>query len=330
MNLVRAEFGRLTARRFVQLMVVLLIAAFGVTIATTLAGSHAPTPTELARAEAQAAQHRQETRQWYADCLAAQDDGFPSAPDYPRDCEDLLPTRVEASDFLYGVFVFDRQIRPLTYFLVTFLALFGFLVGASYVGADLNSGGMTNLLLWKPRRMVVLGTKLGTLLTGVLAVAVLASSLYLGAFWVIAQVGGLPGDLDAEFWRWLSLIVGRGFVLIGLTTALGFAIAILGGHTAAALGAVAGYAVVWEAGARIVMGIVETPRSEQWMLSTHVGAWMVGEIDLWDPNICRGETTFTCDGSYTITWLPALLVLLVVVGAAVTAAFLVFRRRDLA
>lgn len=42
MNLVRAELERLAARRFVQLMVVLLAAAFAVTVVTTLAGSHRP------------------------------------------------------------------------------------------------------------------------------------------------------------------------------------------------------------------------------------------------------------------------------------------------
>ena len=34
--------------------------------------------------------------------------------------------------------------------------------------------------------------------------------------------------------------------------------------------------------------------------------------------------------AYTLTWLPALWVLLAVVGAVVGAAFAVFRRRDLA
>ena len=49
------------------------------------------------------------------------------------------------------MFTFAEEAEPLLYFLIAFLALFGFLVGASYIGADLNSGGVVNLLLWRPR-----------------------------------------------------------------------------------------------------------------------------------------------------------------------------------
>ena len=60
MNLVRAELERLTARRFVQLMLVLLAVAFAVTVATTLAGSHQPTATELQQANWQVEQIKRE------------------------------------------------------------------------------------------------------------------------------------------------------------------------------------------------------------------------------------------------------------------------------
>jgi hypothetical protein len=58
-NLVRAELERLSARRFVQLMVVLLVLAFAVTAATTLAGSHKPSASELISAREQATEARQ-------------------------------------------------------------------------------------------------------------------------------------------------------------------------------------------------------------------------------------------------------------------------------
>lgn len=328
MNLFRAEVSRLAARRFVQLMVVLLIAAFGITIATTLASSHQPTRSEIAAAETQAAQQRRELRPSYERCLSDQRNSPRSR--FSEDCEAINPERVDREDFLYGVFVFEREIRPLTYFLVAFLALFGFLVGASYVGADLNSGGMTNLLLWRPKRMTVLGTKLGTLLGAMLAGSVVASALYLGAFWTIAQTTGLPGDLDRAFWRWMALTSGRGLALILGVTALGFAIATLGRHTAAALGAVAAYAIVWEVGARIVLDIVEASRPEQWMMSTYIGAWMSGAVHLWDRNACAGTGFGSCDGQYTLTWVHGAAVLGILFVGFVVVAFANFRRRDLA
>ena len=79
MNLVRAELERLAARRFVQLMVVLLVLAFGVTAATTLAGSHKPTAVELSDARNQAAEARQSMEDTFQRCLARKNGTIPSS-----------------------------------------------------------------------------------------------------------------------------------------------------------------------------------------------------------------------------------------------------------
>ncbi|MFG2045857.1 ABC transporter permease subunit [Micromonospora sp. NPDC048935] len=334
MNLVRAELERLSSRRFVQLMVVLLALAFAVTAATTLAGSHKPSASELNSARQQAAEARQSMEAAYQQCLARQNGTLPQADMdqyFPRECSEIDPVRQErlpiAADFLPGVFSFAQQAQPLLYFLIAFLVLFGFLVGASYIGADLNSGGVVNLLLWRPRRLTVLGAKLGTLLGTVLVLALLASVAYLATFWVIGQTAGLPGRLDGDFWSSLGAVHGRGLVLVLLASALGFAIATLGRHTSAALGAAAAYGVVWELGARLVLEIVDARRPDQLMLSSHIGAWLTGEAEFWDPKPCAG--TAYCDSTYSLTWGPALLVLLVLTGGLTAAAFAVFRRRDL-
>ncbi|MEU0550793.1 ABC transporter permease subunit [Micromonospora sp. NPDC005979] len=336
MNLVRAELERLSARRFVQLMIVLLVLAFGITAATTLAGSHQPSAQELSSARQQAIEARRSMEVSYQQCLARRDGiSTPDTQDYlPADCSDMDPAQQDrlpiASDYLSGVFNFAEQAKPLLFFLIAFLVLFGFLVGASYIGADLNSGGVVNLLLWRPRRLTVLGTKLGTLLAAMLALAVVASVAYLATFWVIGQTAGLAGRLDGDFWSSLGAIHGRGLVLVLLATASGFAIATLGRHTSAALGVVAAYAVVWELGARLVLAIVDARRPEQLMLSTYVGAWLSGEVRIWDSQLCRRNFSGTsCEGFYTLTWRPSLAVLLAVAGGLTVLAFAAFRRRDL-
>ncbi|MCM0678509.1 ABC transporter permease subunit [Micromonospora phytophila] len=336
MNLIRAELERLGARRFVQLMVVLLVLAFGITAATTLAGSHRPSAAELADAQAQAAAERRNMEQIHDRCLANQRGNLPEeqSEDYfPADCSEVDPALRDrmpvAADYLNGVFTFANDARPLLYFLIAFLVLFGFLVGASYIGADLNSGGVVNLLLWRPRRMTVLGTKLGTLLGTVALVSVLASAAYLAAFWLIGQVAGQPGHLGGEFWSALGGIWGRGMVLVLLATAAGFAIATLGRHTSAALGALAAYAVVWELGARLVLEILDAPKPDQWMLSSYLGGWLTGRAEFWDDQACTNGYSGYCDGLYALTWAPSLAVLLGLTGALTVAAFALFRRRDL-
>lgn len=193
------------------------------------------------------------------------------------------------------MFSFANQALPLLYFLIAFLVLFGFLVGASYIGADLNSGGVVNLLLWRPRRLTVLAT-LGTLLGMVLVLALIASVAYLATFWVIGQTAGLPGRLSGEFWRSLGAVHLRGVVLVLLASALGFAIATLGRHTSAALGAAAAYLVVWELGGRLILEIIDARRPDRFMLSSHIQAWLTAKADFWDT--CPGSSgTAYCDGS---------------------------------
>ncbi|MGW5671506.1 ABC transporter permease subunit [Micromonospora sp. NPDC003776] len=335
MKLVRAELERLAARRFVQLMVVLLLVAFGVTVATTLAGSHRPTPDELSRARAQAAEAVAQMEATHTRCLRIKTgEIIPDENDYlPRDCAELDPALrsepISTANYLSGVFVFAQKAKPLLYFLVAFLMLFGFLVGASYIGADLNSGGVVNLLLWRPRRWTVLGTKLGTLLGGMLVLSAVASAAYLGLFWLIGQTAGLSGGTNAEFWGSLGATYGRGLGLVLLTSALGFAIATLGRHTAAALGTVAAYLVVWELGARLVLDIVDATRPERWMLSSYVAAWLNGEVQFWDRFACNGVSGSFCEGFYRIGWGSGLAVLLTLTVVLVAAAFTAFRRRDL-
>ncbi|WBC14372.1 ABC transporter permease [Micromonospora sp. WMMA1998] len=335
MNLVRAELERLAARRFVQLMVVLLAAAFAVTVVTTLGGSHRPTGVELGRAQAQAAEEVRRLELAHDRCLRIKAGTLTADEnDYlPRDCAQIDPAQSDtlptASDYLSGVFVFAKEAEPLLFFLIAFLALFGFLVGASYIGADLNSGGVVNLLLWRPRRPTVLAAKLGTLLGGLLALSVLASVAYLGSFWLIGQASGLTGRTGGDFWVTLGAIWARGLVLVLATAALGFAVATLGRHTSAALGTVAAYVVVWELGARLVFQILEVGRPDRFMLSSYLAAWLNGEVRFWDGNACSTGISGFCDGSYTLTWVSGMVVLLGLTAALVAAAFTVFRRRDL-
>ena len=114
---------------------------------------------------------------------------------------------------------------------------------------------------------------------------------------------------DGDFWPSLGLIWFRGVVLVLFAAAAGFAIATLGRRTAAALGAVTAYAVVWELGLRVVMEVVNMPRAEDWMLSTYLDAWLTGEARLADATVCSGVTGY-CDGSYQLGWGLGLTVLL--------------------
>lgn len=326
MNLVRAELYRLVARRFTQVMLVLMLGAFGITFATTVASTHTPTQSEVIRAREVAEQQRQYLRSALAECEARRADALRAGNiRFAEDCRYLDPNRVRLEQYLNGVFVFADSAGDLVYFLTAFLALFGLLVGASYVGAELTSGGMTNLLLWRPRRAAVLGAKLGTLLGAVGLASIVSIVGYVGSFRALAEAAGLPGNLDAGFWSQLGLLCLRAWALGLVFTALGFGIATLGRHTAAALGVMAGYAVLWEIGARIVLNVIRFPHGESVMLSNYVAAWMTGRTDI--SEVCGGP-----DGcmTYTLTLWHAAAVFAALSLLVVGGAFASFRRRDLA
>jgi len=280
MNLWKAEVQRLLARRFVRVLAILLLAAFGLTIFVTVASSRQPTGDDWANATAQAQSENQVRRQLYTECLAAHGPDA-TAVDRAKFPDRCVYTEVQPEDFLYETYVFRTSIKPLIAFLAAYLALFGFLVGATYVGAELSSGGMTNLLLWRPKRMEVLGAKLGVLLGSVGAFSILFSALYVATFYGIAQATGYVGSIDSALVSDLALMLVRGLGLVLIVTACAFGVAALGRHTAASLGLATAYVVVWEGGARLVMEMLNTNMPDPWFLSTYIGAWMVGHLDLY-------------------------------------------------
>jgi ABC-2 type transport system permease protein len=320
MSLVKTELNRFFSRRFILIMIVMLFAAFGVTVATVIATSERPTEAMWAQARQSADQQRSYLAHEYENCRNALTD--------KRQCENLNPAQVKPEAFLYGVFQFTREIKPLLYFLAAFLGLFGFLVTASFIGSELTSGGMTNLLLWRPQRMTVLGAKLGVALLSVAAIGVVYTTIYIGTFYGIAQTTGYTGVITPRFQQELAGLILRSIGIGLFASALAFAIATLGRHTAAALGAFLGYVIVWEGGARLVAELVTNGRGniDPWFLSSYIDAWFTGEHRYYTGAVYYDHIT-----SYSSIYLwHSAVVFLAIVGVLGLAAFFNFGRRDLA
>ncbi|NUT34577.1 MAG: ABC transporter permease [Hamadaea sp.] len=329
-SLLRAEFDRLMSRRFVQIVTVLIIAAFAVTVAVTMAGSHQPSATEWASATEQARTNNQVNREIYENCLASKLPGATALEraQHPGECSfvEQFP-----EDHLYDTYVFRTSIRPLVGFLAAYLAFFGFLIAATFAGAELSSGGAVNLLLWRPQRMRVLGAKFAVVLGSVGVFSVVFSAVYVGTFYGIAKATGYVGSTGAAFMGDLALLTGRGVGLALVVTALSFGVAVIGRHTAAALGLLTAYVVVWEGGARLILEVLNARLPEPWFLSTYVGAWMLGDLQFYDSY----ATCYTDNGGcyepdyFHVYWWHAAIIFAVLLAAVVGGAFAVFRKRDI-
>ncbi|MFK3985052.1 ABC transporter permease subunit [Micromonospora sp. NPDC050397] len=334
MNLYTTELRRIFKRRVTRLMLALLLLGLaGIAVAFTL-NSHKVGPAQVAAAEARAeAQYREQLR-YHEDsiraCDAAKAAGAP-ADQFPPDCgREWTPTRenFQAEWFMPYQFDFREEFGSFIAIFAGILALFGFVVGASYVGAEWNSGGMTNLLLWRPKRLTVLLTKLAALLSTLLGLSLVLGALWTAAFWLIGRYDGVTGKLTRGVWESFALSGLRAVGLVLAVSTIAFGLASLGRHTAMALGVAVGLTVVSEIGVRIVMGLIGTPFGDRYVLSTYALAWFEKEWTLRDYQACNFQFGECTPGELVLTWQDSGLVFGVGTVVVLAAALWAMRSRD--
>lgn len=339
MNLARAELHRFFARRFARMMILFILVLLGA-IAVGYAATSQPITAEAraaarAQAQAQIDEQNRYLEAEYQRCLSGQNSE--QGKDFPPgfNCEDIRVRNTfdvdeYAESFLPHQFNFVREADGVLYLAAAVLCMFAFVVGASFVGAEWTSGGMTNLLLWRPRRLPLLTTKLGTGLAGIAAVCVGALALWIATLWTIAVTRGSTAGATPGFWRSEALTSLRVLGLALAAAAIGFALASLGRHTAMALGVFIGYLLTFELGARIVFSAVGIAFPERFTLLPYVVGWMGKEYVLYDYDVCRFSFDACEPTRYVITWSTAAWVIGGLAALLIAGAMVSFRRRDVA
>jgi ABC-type transport system involved in multi-copper enzyme maturation permease subunit len=287
MRLWGVELRRLFARRFTKLALLLIVGTVVAMVVTAGYGSEKTTAADLSRAEHAASQERANQR---ARCEAANGTAAPGRSATPApaggpapatsldspfpgefdgiDCASInYPVAADMMD--HRTFSFRNEIAGRAAFLAVLLALAGYLVGASFVGAEWQHGTMAGLLLWEPRRVKVYTAKLFGLLTGLLLVGVVTYAVAFAAHWVVADLVGDPGGVGRGFQESLGLTVARGLALSLVIAACGFAIAYAVRLSAAALGVAIAYIIGAEVGLRAF-----SQESQRWLLTENITAWL--------------------------------------------------------
>ncbi|WFE51495.1 ABC transporter permease subunit [Micromonospora sp. WMMD1155] len=337
MSLYRTELRRLTKRRFTRYMTLLGLVVLAAVVVGVFFTNQKIDATQLARAERQADQQYQEQVRWSererAECEKAKTAGTPNDGRYPDDCSVISPPpreQIEAAWFLPSTFDFRKTFDETLVPFAAILALVGFVIGASFVGAEWSTGGMMNLLLWRPKRLTVLLTKLAALLTGILAVTLPAAVLWFAGFWAVATFRGSTEEMTSGAWQSFALTGLRGVALVLVITTIGFALASLGRHTAMALGGVVALMVVGQFGLGILLSMASVKFAEAWLLPTYALAWMTKTVTLQNWNSCEATYYGECKPeTMDITWQQSSVLfsvgLVVILGAALWA----MRRRDI-
>ncbi|MCO1596658.1 ABC transporter permease subunit [Micromonospora sp. RHAY321] len=337
MSLYRTELRRLAKRRFTRYMSLLGLLVLAAVVIGVFFTNQKIGADQMAQAERQAEQSYQEQVRWSeqerAACEQAKTAGTATDGRYPDDCSVITPPpreQIQADWFLPSTFnfreTFDETLIPFA----AILALVGFVVGASFVGAEWSTGGMMNLLLWRPKRLTVLLTKLAALLTGMLAVTLPAAVLWFAGFWAVASFRGSTEKMTAGAWQSSALTGLRGVVLVLVLTTIGFALASLGRHTAMALGGVVAVMVVGQFGLGILLSMASVRFTEAWLLPTYAAAWMQKKITLQDWNSCNANYYGECKpDTLDITWQQSSVLLSVGLVVILGAALWAIRRRDI-
>ncbi|WP_410814549.1 ABC transporter permease subunit [Micromonospora sp. 067-2] len=337
MSLYRTELRRLAKRRFTRYMSLLGLLVLAAVLVGVFFTNQKIDASQLAKAERQATQDYQSqvryTEQERVNCEQAKKAGTPNDGRFPDDCADIsAPPRevFDARNYLPSTFdfreTFDQTLVPFA----AILALVGFVVGASFVGAEWSTGGMMNLLLWRPKRLTVLLTKLAALLTGILAVTLPAAVVWFAGFWGVATFRGSTEKMTSGAWQSFALTGLRGVVLVLVLTTIGFALASLGRHTAMALGGVVAVMVVFQFGLGILLAMASVRWAEAWLLPTYLLAWMMKTVTLQDYQSCNFSYSGECTPqTYDVTWQQSSVLLSVGVVVILGAALWAIRRRDI-
>jgi ABC-type transport system involved in multi-copper enzyme maturation permease subunit len=329
-SLIRAERRRFVKRRMTVWMLAIGLVILGAVTAGLAATHHKPTPAIIAAAQADADQaYEQEVRNWQqykADCEAH------AGPDAQEKCQGPQREWFKAENFMPPQFDFKHQYGDILIIWAAIISMVGFVLGATFVGAEWSSGSMMNLLTWRPRRMNVLGTKLGVLLGWMTVAGVATFALWTAGLYAVGKISGNTDGMTSGTWQSFGLAGVRGVAMILAFTALGFGLASLGRHTALALGVAIAVVIVGQIGLGIVLGLAHVRFAESYLIPVHMYAWLNKQVVLQD---FSGPVTCTptgCDSppelvvKYTHSGPIALGVLVVVLAAA----FWAMRRRDVA
>ncbi len=337
MNLLVAEWKRFFARRFTRIMLVIVLVLLGIILIGT--GRHSQTlgPADYASARSQQQEFLAQDKAQVAACEAANANGpAPAGSQYDTGgatCSEVYGSFTPSlQNFLPGSWNFATEAKDMILLFGGILALFGFAVGASFVGAEWSSGNMANMLLWRPRRLALLGTKFAALLLGVFVSAVVLGAIWLGLLLGLAKFRGSMGHITPGLERSLALDGARGLGLALIVTALGFAIAAIGRGTVTALGIAVGYAVIVEGAGIFILNSLHVLRPERFILSRYVAAWLDKSYALEGPTICGPMTSQGQECQPGPDWYMRMhsSAEVFAIGTAILLAwaFVAFRRRD--
>jgi ABC-2 type transport system permease protein len=257
MRLLASEFLRFRSRRIVRWLMLVAVLGIGAVAMIAGANSHKPTDAQIA----DALRRRDDA---VASCVTSEGSGAEIPAGMP--IEEFCQSEYREADFVAqdGLKLDDLDEFAMAGALV--VLLIGLVIGASMVGASWQTGTITTILTWEPRRIRWFLARLVATAVGAALVAAALLAIFCLA---LAAATALRGSTTTSTpWLADAALAGLRIALVtGGLAVIGASVAMIGRHTAAALGAVFVYLAVLES---VVRGL--RPAMGRFLLGDNVGA----------------------------------------------------------
>jgi len=328
MSLMKAERRRFLKRRMIVWTLVIFLGLLGTIGTIVFFTTQKVTPEVRAAAQADADRVYNEQMQFYQQMRARCEQSPGDEMCARGGIEEPQREWFQAEQFMPPTFNFRNDAEDFVVTWAILLAMFSFIIGASFVGAEWRSGAMMNLLTWRPQRLQVLGTKLMALLASLAAFSVVSFGLWTAAMVGIASAHGTMEKMTNGAWQSYGLTGLRGLGMILAFGAVGFGLASIGRHIGLALGMALGVIILGQFGLMAVLFMAQVPYPEMYLIPSHLQAWMEKRVEIYDPFTVVAPNqepplrilSFGDSGSIGLA----------VVAVVLAVAFYTMRKRDIA
>ena len=325
MNLFRAELTRYIARRGIALLMIAGFVVMIVLAARTAWETRPPSASERATAAANATFAAHDS-QVLAQITACQKHParYLGPGSQASECSRALTPTAES--------LLPRSPLSLRHELTTsgpqvavLLAAAIVIAGATFAGADWQTGAMRTQMIARRRRSVLWLSKA--------AAVVVWSALYgaagYGLYWLILgsvaqsrDITGIGGLTSANVQHILAM-GGRAVVLTAAAGLGAFALTMLLRHTVATLGLLFAYA----AGGEVLLALLPVTGATRWSVGVNLFGWLQSNFHYTEQSL-RCRSIETCGKSHALSHLDAGLLLGGLLVIAVVASMVSFSKRD--
>lgn len=118
------------------------------------------------------------------------------------------------------------------------------ILGASFIGAEYKYGTIETTVLWEPRRLRVLSSKLGAIAISAFIIHILLLSLLVLAMMPAALWRGSTAGVDSEFWLGLLGVVVRGGIGAAAVAAIALSVSVMTRNTVGGVAVLLGYTAI--------------------------------------------------------------------------------------